>query len=204
MRAFVLRRELGGEKFWRLSVLTAEEGSFVCMTRISAKGTAVVPVLFDEAEIEFSAKKAGKDGARFTKEYAPVARHMALGSSYDALLFASRFANLLTANAFPPDARAAIFALCGRVISAFEARSRRDAIFFKALWLVARESGLPVREDWFARRVPAEQRAITAILKNPPDDALGVPAAETKFLTRLLEDWLAREHDFAFPRENDF
>lgn len=200
MRAFVLGREISGEKFWRLSVLSAEEGAFACLVRISAKGASVVPVLFDEAEIEFSAKKAGTEGARFVKEYAPAVRHTALGNSYAALLFASRLANLLTANAFPPDARAAIFALCGRTISALEVRSRRDAVFFKALWLTARESGLPVRQDWFARRTAEEQRSISGILKNPPDDSLNVPAAETNFLTQNLEDWLAREHDFAFPR----
>lgn len=203
MKVFVLGREISGEKFWRVTVLSAEDGAGFCLVRHSSPsskksgGVTVVPDLFDEAEILYSPRKAGTDGARFVKEYVLVARHAGIAANYAALVYAGRFAAVLAKNAFPPDARAGVFSICRNVINALAAKPRKEAAYLKALWLLARESGLPAREDWFERLVAADRDAVSAVLKTPLE-ALSVPVGHVEFLVSDLERWLGNEHEFSF------
>lgn len=199
MRACILERAVHGEKFWRITALSAEEGAVSCLLRQGSKKTGtIVPDLFDEAEITLERRKAGTDGALFVKEYALVARRSGISGNYDGLVFASRFAGILARNAFPPDARAAVFSVSRSAFCAFSEKPRKDAAFFKALWLFARECGLPAREDWFERLAFDDKLSVSAVLRAPLEEAC-VPAREVGRLAGQLERWLAREHDFVIP-----
>ena len=190
MRVCILERAVHGEKFWRITALSAEEGAVSCLLRQGSKKTGtIVPDLFDEAEITLERRKAGTEGALFVKEYALVARRSGISGNYDGLVFASRFAGILARNAFPPDASA---------FRAFSEKPRKDAAFFKALWLFARECGLPAREDWFERLAFDDKLSVSAVLRAPLEEA-SVPAREVARLAGQLERWLAREHDFVIP-----
>lgn len=199
MRAYILGREVHGEKFWRVAVLTAEEGVSQCLVRQSAKKATIVPDLFDEADLRFDKAKAGTNAPRFVREYTLCARHTGISGDYSALVYASRFAAVLSRNAFPPDARDAIFSLCGNVIDAFSGKPRRDATYFKALWLLARESGLPVREDWFYSLPFADKETVSKTLRTPLD-SLEVPTRDIELMISRIEYWLAVENDFSFGR----
>jgi len=96
MHAYILDREVHGEKFWRVSALSAEDGIFQCLVRQSSKKTTIVPDLFDEADLSFERAKAGTDAPRFVKEYALRVRHTGISGNYSALVYASRFAAVLS------------------------------------------------------------------------------------------------------------
>lgn len=196
MRAYILSRAVHGEKFWLITALSAEEGAFSCMIRQATKKTGtIVPDLFDEAEMLLERAKSGAEGPRFAKEYALLARHTGISGNYSGLVYASRFALVLARNAFPPDARDAVFRLCGNAISAFSEKARKDAVYFKSLWIFARECGLPVREDWFDSLAFDDKQCVSDVLKTPPD-ALAVPVPEVERMIARMEFWLARENDF--------
>lgn len=197
MRVFILGRAVHGEKFWLITTLSAEEGASSCLIRQSTKKTGtVVPDLFDEAEITFERPKAGSDGPRFAKEYALIARHTGISGDYAGLVYASRFATVLARNAFPPDARAAVFSVCRSAISAFSEKPRRDATYFKSLWMFARECGLPVREDWFESLSYEDRLCVSSVLRSPLD-ALDVPARDVERVVARMDYWLVRENDFS-------
>ncbi len=197
MRAFILGRAVHGEKFWLITTLSVEEGAAACLIRQSTKKTGtVVPDLFDEAEISLERAKAGTEGPRFAKEYTLVARHTGISGNYESLVYASRFATLLARNAFPPDARAAVFSVCRNAIAAFSEKKRRDATYFKALWMFARECGLPVREDWFESLRYDEKLCASAVLRSPLE-TLDVPVPDVEHLIRKAENWLVHENDFS-------
>jgi len=199
MHAYILDREVHGEKFWRVSALSAEDGIFQCLVRQSSKKTTIVPDLFDEADLSFERAKAGTDAPRFVKEYALRVRHTGISGNYSALVYASRFAAVLAKNAFPPDARTAVFSLCGNVINAFSGKPRRDATYFKSLWLLARESGLPVREDWFYSLPFADKELVSKVLRTPLE-ALDVSERDVERVISRIEYWLVRENDFSIGR----
>lgn len=196
MRAYILGRAVHGEKFWRITALSAEDGAFSCLIRqATKKAGTIVPDLFDEAEILLERPKAGTDAPRFAKEYALIARRTGISGDYSALVYASRLATVLAKNAFPPDARAAVFSICGNAIAAFSEKPRKDAVYFKSLWLLARECGLPAREDWF-ESLPYNDKLCAARTLKTPLDAIDVPARDVERMISRIEFWLARENDF--------
>lgn len=196
MKVYILGRSVHGEKFWLITTLSVEEGSNSCLIRQSTKkaGT-IVPDLFDEAEIVFEKSKPGSEGPRFAKEYTLLVRHTGISGSYDGLVYASRLAMVLSRNAFPADARATVFNLCKNAISAFSEKPRKDATYFKSLWLLARESGLPVREDWFESLAYDDKLCVSTVLKTPLE-ALEVSVPEVDRITFRIEYWLSHENDF--------
>jgi len=101
--------------------------------------------------------------------------------------------------ASPPDARTAVFSLCGNVINAFSGKPRRDATYFKSLWLLARESGLPVREDWFYSLPFADKELVSKVLRTPLE-ALDVSERDVERVISRIEYWLVRENDFSIGR----
>ena len=196
MKIFILGRAVHGEKFWLINALSEEEGVFSCLIRQSTKKTGtIVPDLFDEAELTLERPKPGAEGPRFAKEYTLLARHTGISGNYAGLVYASRLATVLARNAFPPDARTSVYSLCRNAISAFSAKPRKDATYFKSLWLLGRESGLPVREDWF-ESLPFDDKACVSKVLRTPLEALDVPAPEVERIISRLEYWLSRENEF--------
>ncbi len=197
MNVFILSRAVHGEKFWKLSTLSAEEGVMVFLMRQATKKTGTIaPDIFDEAELVPDRKKAGSDAPPFAKEYVLLRRHTGIARDYSGLVYAARFAGILEKNAFPPDARGAVFSLCHTAIEAFSEKPRKETAYFKALWLLAKTSGLPVREDWFRALAFSEKTTVAQILRSPLE-ALPVPANEVEYLVGRLEFWLSREQDFS-------
>lgn len=197
MKVYILGRAVHGEKFWLINTLSAEEGNLSCLIRQATKKTGtIVPDLFDEAELALERPKAGAEGPRFAKEYTLLARHTGISGNYSGLVYASRLASALARNAFPPDARESVFKLCRNAISAFSEKPRKDATFFKSLWLLARESGLPVREDWYESLSFEDKNVVAKILKTPLE-ALDVPVREAEHFISRIEYWLSKENDFA-------
>lgn len=194
---FILDRAVHGEKFWRVIVLTREHGAQTCLVRIAGKNkTTCVPDLFDEAEILLDKPKAGaEDAPRFAKEYRVVRRNSGISGNYAALVCASKLASVLAKNAFPPDAADAVFALCANAFRAFGEKPNAEAAYLKALWTLARETGYPVKEDWFENSAFDDRESVAAILKTPLD-ALECDPRDVAHHTRRLEAWLEREHHF--------
>ena len=196
MNVFILGRAVHGEKFWLITTLSEDEGVFSCLIRQSTKKTGtIVPDLFDEAELRLERPKAGSEGPRFAKEYTLLSRHTGISGDYSGLVYASRFATVLARNAFPTDARKAVFALCKNAIVAFSGKPRKDATFFKSLWVFARECGLPVREDWFESLPFDDKSCVSKVLKTPLEN-LDVPVREVERVISRIEYWLAHENDF--------
>lgn len=197
MRVYILGRSVHGEKFWLINTLSVEEGSLSCLIRQSTKKTGtIVPDLFDEAELSLERPKAGVEGPRFAKEYSLLTRHTGISGNYCGLVYASRLATVLAHNAFSPDAREGVFKICRNAIAAFSEKPRKDATYFKSLWLLARESGLPVREDWFESLNYEDKAAVAETLKTPLESLSVLAPAVEHFISRI-EYWLSKENDFA-------
>lgn len=194
---FILNREVQGEKFWRVVILTREYGAQPCLVRIAGKNkTTCVPDLFDEAEILLDKPKAGTDShLRFAKEYRLVRRNIGISGNYSALVCASKFATLLTQNTFPQDSHAGVYKLCKNVFRAFGEKPNAEATYLKALWTLSRENGYPVREDWFENSCFEDREGIAAVLKTPLEQ-LCADSRDIAHYVHRLEAWLVREHHF--------
>lgn len=194
----VLDRASGAEGWMRLTVFSAAEGRLECMQRVSTRVNATNPPLdlFDFARATLETRNQGRTW--FVREALPLRRRTGLAVSYTGLALACRFTRVLARTPIHDDSRIAVSGLLERALDAWEAGKRPDAIYFKSLFLLARDEGFPVREAWM-RGLRAGDRAATESVLRQPAAAQEVGEPELRQLTRALEDYLAHEHDFIFP-----
>lgn len=182
----------------RLTVFSATEGRLECMQRITAKPSAAAPMLdlFDLARAVLESRNQGRTW--FVREALPLRRRTGLGASYAALTHACRFARVLARTPVHDDSRDAVAALTSRALDAWEAGIRPDAVYFKTLFLLARDEGFPVREEWI-RELASGDRAMTEAILRQPAAEQTTAEVEVRRLSGALEDYLAHEHEFVFP-----
>jgi len=194
----VLDRAAGSEGWIRLTVFAATEGRLVCMQRVTSKPSAAAPMLdlFDHVRATLETRNQGRTW--FVREALPLRRRTGLGASYAALTHACRFAGVLARTPIHEESREAVAALLTRALDAWEAGTRPDAVYLKSLFLLARDEGFPVREEWI-RQLPAGDRAMTELILRQPAAGQTTDEADTRRLTAALEDYLAHGHDFVFP-----
>lgn len=146
--ALVLKTEPAGESFLKLHVLTVESGIFLCMKRSSKKpGSSTTPDLFDRATLQLEKSQQGT--MRFVKDYQLLQRRDAIGLNYRSLRHASRFSQLLVANAAHMPESEWLFQLTERALNAFAAGKAPEVVLLKSLYLLLKDEGYPVREAWW-------------------------------------------------------
>lgn len=198
-RALVLRIAPSGESFQRLDILTAESGAFLCLKRVSKKNPlTAAPDLFDTADIHLETSKQGT--ARFVSEYRLVNRRSSIGQSYRTLQHASDFCALLAQNAPHMADPAALYQLAERTLDAFAERAVPSIVFLKAVYLLLKDEGYPVRESWWPRLPAPLRTSAREILNNPtPETADPALLDHCEQLSRQLCHWLRGETDLKLP-----
>ncbi len=160
--------------------------------------TAPAPDLFDRLALSLEHGRGSPAGGPwFVREHRLLVRHTAIGRGYEALSAASRLARLVVQNPGPEDSRAAIDVLLAQAFAAFaRPAARPDLVYFKSLYLLARDEGLPLKQEWLPSLPPGDRDLAVAALQLP-SDAPGTPApAGLARLVKRLETYLAGEHDF--------
>lgn len=133
------------------------------------------------------------------KEHRILVRHAAIGADYERLAGASRLARLVLKNPIPEDTRPAIDSLLAQAFAAFaRPDARPDLVYFKSLYRLARDEGLPLKQEWLAS-LPAADRSLVAAALNLPAGSPDAPAvADLTRLVKRLEIYLAAEHELHF------
>ena len=168
-------------------------------TRSQKTDTSPAPDLFDRLSLTLNHGRAAPTGGPwFVREYRLLTRHAALGRDYATLASASRLARLVTRNPIPEDSRAAIDALLTQAFTAFSREGTRpELIYFKSLYCLARDEGLPLKQEWLPA-LPADDRALIAAALNQPSTSPSPTPPDLVRLTKLLEGYLAATHDLTF------
>ena len=193
--ALILKVAPSGESFLTLHALSAEEGTFVCLKRVSSKApTTDRPDLFDTAEVQLETAKSGN--TRFVRDYRVVQRRETIGSSYRALQHASTFASLLAKNATHMPDPALLYQLAERSFNAFGEAKPPAIIYLKSVYLLLQSEGYPVRESWWPQ-VPSELReAAKELINQPaPEKTAEQQLNICELITQNLHRWLQRETD---------
>jgi recombinational DNA repair protein (RecF pathway) len=187
--AIVLSRKPPAGRFQQLTLFSAQHGGLLCLRRLAAKSASSSPHLdlFDEADFHLETSNQGQTW--FLKEVRLIARHDAIGRSYESLREASVFSALIARNQVHEESRRGVYALLRQTLAAFGATNRPDIVFVKALYCFARDEGYPVREDWWPS-LPAATRDLAAGVLNQPVAAQAPTPAAVASLTRRLEDYL--------------
>jgi hypothetical protein len=167
------------------------------LPRAGAPAASPTPDLFDRLALTLEHGRGSPAGGPwFVREHRLLIRHAAIGRSYESLAAASRLARVITRNPGAQDTRAGIDALLTRAFAAFaRPAARPDLVFFKSLYVYARDEGLPLKEEWLPLLPPADRDIAAAALALPADAPTAPATADLARLTQNLASYLAAEHD---------
>jgi hypothetical protein len=71
----------------------------------------------------------------------------------------------------------------------------------KALFLFAREEGLPAREDWLVSLSADERATAEAVLRSQPEDVVTLPeGADVPALVTSITRWMCGDYHIVEPK----
>jgi recombinational DNA repair protein (RecF pathway) len=178
LRCLVLGRDPSGESHSLLTLLEPAEGVVRCLIRTHRGKGTTLPDLFDEGEVSLERAKDG--GTRFARDYRLLTRRAGLARDHRTLERACRLAGMLRKNPPPPESAEVCY-----------------CAYFKSLWLILKDGGWGVHEQWFTR-LGARQAHAAAILGQPLD-AQTTDEETVAALSTDLERWSAGEAHFVLP-----
>ena len=165
------------------------------VTDVSSKTQARALHINYAAELRH-AKGAPAGGPWFVREYRILSRRAGIGRDYATLAAASRLARVVIKNPVPEDSRAAVDALLAQALAAFaRPGARPDLVFFKSLYCLARDEGLPLKQHWLPSLPPGDRMLVAASLSLPSDAADAPGPQDLARLTKRLEAYLSTEAD---------
>lgn len=186
------------DSFQSFTLFSAEHGSLLGLQRIGKKAIAgSVPLdLFDEVTLLLESSNQGQTW--FVKEARLLTRPAGIGRSYDSLRFASDLAGLVARNQVETESRARVATLLRTAFSAFAAGHRPDIVYFKSLYVFARDEGYPLNQQWFPTLSDSDRSAVATLLNRPLAEQSAAPAVVTNLRTQL-ERYLTGHTDIIIP-----
>jgi recombinational DNA repair protein (RecF pathway) len=187
-------RQPHGEHFFKLALLTADNGLLYCLRRVSRKqATSGLPDLFDDLSCNLECK--GADGPCFVREDRVEKRRSGIAGGYRRLKGASLLATLSLKNARHIERLDSFYELVRTGLDAIDAGHSPEAVLLKALYRLTRDEGYPIREDWHKRLSEKAQTVATYTLKTPLKH-ISIDEQVIRDLRRSLEGWMIDETDF--------
>jgi hypothetical protein len=201
----LLSKAASGERFWQCFILSPELGGCICLLRRSgiSKSSAqrVEPDLFDTATVQVR-KPSGSEVLYFAEDYELVARRSGLGQRYATFRAASFWAGLLALNlaAVPEDAEGEFFVHAERALDRLEEGFSAEWVLFKALYLLLKLEGYPVRESWWQGLSAKDQKTASNWLgreleHQPLEDLAGLGVLFNK-----LRAWTVMHTELQLPQ----
>ena len=184
LSGIILKREASGEQFHSLSLLSPTEGLVTALQRRSKRNTrAASSDLFDGVDLVLEKKRA--EGFGFVKELIVRQSRRKLAKSFIAFELACEWATILMKN-LPRETEApSVYELLNKCLDAWEKRVNPEAVFFKCLFVFAREEGYPVKHDWFEKLTHHERIEIATILNTPIAELNMKPEQVRKWIDQL-------------------
>lgn len=198
LSCLVLGYQDQGESHRRYRLLSADEGPLEALWRRSQKRAArSAPDLFQSIDAEL--EKGSRGGkACFLRDFRVRQAHPGIALHYASFREASRFLQTLWRNLTHMETFQAVYALATDALAAFARGEHPGAVHFKALYLLARREGYPVKEEWWAQLPAGDQGAVVHLLQTPPPE-IELSTEEERRLLGLLENYLRGHSDIIVP-----
>jgi hypothetical protein len=190
IEGIVLSRVETGENHLRLSVFCGSEGLQVALLRKSRGKSPSPPDLFDQAELVLQTTQT--TGLPFIRESRVLAKRRELALRHSRFKVASDLALLYLHNGRHLLEPKPLFNLLEIALSTLCEGGNPEGVFFKALFLFARNEGLPVKESW----LPGLTKSDRSIARFALDHPVGVEGKASSELVSLIESlrlWLNSE-----------
>lgn len=188
----VLFRDLRGESSLYIEAFSGRLGALSMMKRISAKKTSALPDIFDDIEASLNPSSSGD--LKFVGGFEIRRRRTAIASDYGAFEDAAAIAGVVRRNGRHIEDTARLSARLRRSLDAIDAGMPSQAVRLKFLYLLVRDEGYPVREDFFARLSENEKRLFAVIVNTPSAELSDFKAYSRDMLEKFCR-WISESTD---------
>ncbi|MBL4575651.1 MAG: hypothetical protein JKY51_06085 [Opitutaceae bacterium] len=197
IEGIVLSKELSGDSWLRLIVFSAQNGNVLCLKRLSQRKSLDSSIdFFDELQLNLESRNQGRSW--FISEYHHLNNSQEIGKNYDALIHASRFTKILAGNTLHEESRRPVYQLFKNALSAWRTGIRPEVTLLKSIYILARDEGYPVKEDW-CEKLPTRDRASLRSILSSPVVEQKTSEQEAHSLLLSLEHYLNHYTDIQMP-----
>ncbi|MBE6413784.1 MAG: hypothetical protein E7035_04435 [Verrucomicrobiaceae bacterium] len=166
--AIIIDKENRGEASIMLTAFSAEEGLVFLFKRMSAKKTSIVPDLFDEIVCQTKPPESSKNTPiHFLQNFDVLKHRTGIATSYEKLCVSAEIAKIIKINGENIDEKQSLFNLLTKTFDAIESTQNLKAVQIKFLYLLTKEQGYAIKEDFFQSLSSDDKTTFTYILKNP-------------------------------------
>ncbi len=196
--AFVIEKRPPTDAFQGFTLFSPEHGNLRVLQRVPRRPSPnhTAPDLFDDVAVMLESSNQGRTW--FVREVKIATRRAGIGRSYDALRFASALAAVVGRNPVHEESREQVGLLLRNALDAFGTGVRPDVVHLKSLYLLARDEGYPVKQEWLPALEAADRAAAAAVLNRPLGAQAEAPATVAR-LRRSLEQYLGDRTEIVVP-----
>lgn len=163
--AIVVGRDMRGESSVYISVLSREHGLMQMMKKVSVKTTSLLPDLFDD--ISGYADAQTPQGLKFLRDFEISKRRTEIGKSYEAFNHAALIASVVAVNGRNIEDCARLEFNLRHALDAIAKDAPPEIVRFKFMYLLARNEGYPVKEDFFESLPEGKREMFSLFVKTP-------------------------------------
>lgn len=191
-QATVLDREIRGESSVLITVFSQNCGLVQMMKRASSKKTSQIPDLFDD--ISAFAQADSPSSLKFVRDFEILKHREGIAASYETFESASNLARCAVKNGRHMEDCVLFSRRLGRALDALAAGMAPPVVEIKFFYLLARDEGYAVREDFYTGLSPEKMGLFAEILKTPPSGLSGLKPRAEDLLARL-KVWIEANTD---------
>ena len=176
--ATVLDKLLTGESSLRLRIYCPNLGLALLVKRVSSKKTTVLPDIFDD--ISLTARVPSMGDVLFPNEYETLTSRMSLSKDYGAFLHASEICALVIKNGAHIENANRLHARIRGALDSMANGALPETVHLKFLYLLVRDEGYPVHEDFLKKFSGSQKAAFCEIISTPPPKRKDAPGGDSE------------------------
>ena len=166
--ATVINRENRGESSIYITAFCAASDIIQLMKRVSAKNTSQLPDLFDDIDVK--AESQTPNGLKFLRDFEIIKRRINIGKSYESFSHASLIASVVSANGRNIEDAARLSFRLRHALDALDNGVPPEPVRLKFMFLMARDEGYPIKEDFFENLSAAKREMFATLIRTPSAD----------------------------------
>ncbi len=190
--ATVLRMEERGERSVYMAVLCPRNGVVDISKRISSTGKTRLPDLFDDISANLDSAKMGS--LKFMGDFETTSKRTGIGNSYEALRHASSIALCSMKNGRNLDSPEFLSRTLKMALDSIENFHAPACAHLKFLYLLSKNEGYAIREDFYRNLSPNEQKIFSFLIKTPVAKLEAFESSAKVFLDSI-ESWISANTD---------
>ena len=190
--ATVLDREIRGESSVYITAFAHDIGLMRMMKKCSAKRTAYLPDLFDD--ISVSGEMQSPTSLKFARDFEIIKRRNEIATNYNSFEQACQISIAVAKNGVHIEDTAKLSNNLRSALDAIANGASAEIVRLKFMYLLAKNEGYPVKEDFYARLPQPQKELFSILIKNPASELKEYATRTTPILETYL-NWLYSNTD---------